>query len=257
MIWNSIDAGILKDGALNHHFINTKPCHINPGGLWKATVAKDCWFWGVLHWKLHFITTRTLIFFRKHQGNSEDCSWKSLAWENYKKTTKHRFKITSSEVLKHKKNTWKNTFRCKNGLYKMIWNSIDAGILKDGALNHHFISTRPPQINPCSLLNATVAEDCWFWGELNWKLHFINTRTLNFCRKHQGNWEDCSWKSLAWENWRKANKHEKKTKNLQKYWKIGKTLEKIHSDAKMACIKWSGTALMLEFWRMVLWIIIL
>ena len=33
MIWNSIDAGILKDGALNHHFINTKPLHINPGGL--------------------------------------------------------------------------------------------------------------------------------------------------------------------------------------------------------------------------------
>ena len=35
--------------------------------------------------------------------------------------------------------------------YKMIWNSIDAGILKDGALNLHFINTRPPQINPGGL----------------------------------------------------------------------------------------------------------
>ena len=152
MIWNSIDAGILKDGALNHHFISTRPPQINPCSLLNATVAEDCWFWGELNWKLHFINTRTLNFCRKHQGNSEDCSWKSLAWEHWRKANKQKTKNNKSwKVLKNRKNTWKNTFRCKNGLYKMIWNSIDAGILKDGALNLHFINTRPPQINPGGL----------------------------------------------------------------------------------------------------------
>ena len=35
----------------------------------------------------------------------------------------------------------------QHGLYKMIWNRIDAGILNDGALNHHFINTIRPHIN--------------------------------------------------------------------------------------------------------------
>ena len=56
-----------------------------------------------------------------------------------------------SKVLNIGKTLEKNTFRCKNGLYKMIWNSIDAGILKDGALNHHFINTIPCHINPGGL----------------------------------------------------------------------------------------------------------